>query len=166
MNHDFTVREATPEDAQGITEVQFTAHQEVYASFLPEGTIQRANVDERTARWLTKIMEPKPNVFVAVNNHHVIGWSTSSLGRDIDITADWELEGLYTLSQCYGTGVGQALLEAATAGHPNVYLWVVEGNARAIAFYKRNGFIFDGSRKDAPLYDVAVPLLRMVKREI
>ena len=54
-----------------------------------------------------------------------------------------QLEKLYSRPAALGTGVGQALLDAAIGDAP-AYLWLVDGNARAAAFYRRNGFRPDG----------------------
>lgn len=43
-------------------------------------------------------------------------------------------------------GVGHALCEAALGSAP-AYLWVLDGNERAIRFYERQGFRFDGATK-------------------
>jgi GNAT superfamily N-acetyltransferase len=46
----------------------------------------------------------------------------------------------------HGTGAGQALLDA-TLGDALTMLWVAKANPRAIAFYTRNGFVFDGAEQ-------------------
>jgi ribosomal protein S18 acetylase RimI-like enzyme len=45
--------------------------------------------------------------------------------------------------------VGQALLDA-TLGTDPAMLWVAKENPRAIAFYRRNGFRFDGAEQIDP----------------
>ncbi len=37
--------------------------------------------------------------------------------------------------------------EAIAIGDSAAYLWVLDGNARAIRFYERHGFAFDGTTK-------------------
>jgi RimJ/RimL family protein N-acetyltransferase len=49
-------------------------------------------------------------------------------------------------ASAYGTGVGHALCEAAIGSDP-AYLWVLDGNERAIRFYERQDFRFDGATK-------------------
>ena len=44
-----------------------------------------------------------------------------------------------------GTGLADALLEA-TIGDRAAYLWVIEGNERAMAYYRKRGFADDGGR--------------------
>ena len=46
--------------------------------------------------------------------------------------------------------MGYALLKAAIGDEP-AYLWVLDGNPRAIDFYERQGFRFDGTRKTEPV---------------
>ena len=72
-----------------------------------------------------------------------------------------ELWAINVLADHHGTGVAQALLDAAL-GDDDAYLWVVEGNERAQSFYRRNGFAVDGGRKrDERL---GVDELRMTRR--
>jgi len=64
---------------------------------------------------------------------------------------DVELKRIYTLSRFHGSGLGRGLMEAAidharTLGAPRLLLGVYAGNARALAFYARNGFVPIGER--------------------
>jgi ribosomal protein S18 acetylase RimI-like enzyme len=59
---------------------------------------------------------------------------------------DLELKRIYALSRFHGSGLGRGLMEAAidharTLGAPRLLLGVYAGNARALAFYARNGFV-------------------------
>ena len=54
-----------------------------------------------------------------------------------------EIFALYVLREYYGTGVGAQLLAAGLArlqDYPEVCLWVLKENGRAIRFYKKFGF--------------------------
>jgi len=53
------------------------------------------------------------------------------------------------------------LLDAALGDQPAL-LWVAEQNPRAIAFYQRNGFSFDGQVLDDPTAPLITDL-RMVR---
>jgi GNAT superfamily N-acetyltransferase len=55
---------------------------------------------------------------------------------------------LYVRADVYGKGVGYRLMRAAI-DEAAAYLWVLDGNGRAIAFYERQGFRFDGKTKIA-----------------
>lgn len=63
---------------------------------------------------------------------------------------DIELKRIYLLSRFHGTGAGGALMAAvvaAAAGHQRLLLGVYAHNARALAFYRKQGFTAIGERK-------------------
>lgn len=65
---------------------------------------------------------------------------------------DVELKRLYTFSRFHGTGAGTQLLEAAVSQArrlhaPRMLLGVHRENLRALAFYRRNGFVEIGTRE-------------------
>lgn len=65
---------------------------------------------------------------------------------------DAELKRIYALSRLHGSGVGQRLMETAIAeararGARRLMLGVYAGNARALRFYERNGFVRVGERR-------------------
>ena len=56
-----------------------------------------------------------------------------------------ELKSLYVHATCRGQRLGARLLIHAI-GHRPAHLWVFDGNVRAQAFYRRQGFADDGAR--------------------
>ena len=78
----------------------------------------------------------------------LLGFSSTAPGRDSpdDGLPLLELMALYVRESTYGTGVAYALCGAAI-GDSAAYLWVLDGNDRAIRFYERQGFAFDGTTK-------------------
>lgn len=63
---------------------------------------------------------------------------------EADAPASLELKTLYVLDAAKGSGPADALLHRAISDDLPAYLWVIEGNDRAIAFYRKNGFELDG----------------------
>ncbi|MGH8082583.1 MAG: GNAT family N-acetyltransferase [Lysobacter sp.] len=66
--------------------------------------------------------------------------------------SDLELKRIYLLSRFHGGGVGRELMHSAVAesrarGARRLLLGVYSGNARALAFYARNGFRQVGERR-------------------
>jgi GNAT superfamily N-acetyltransferase len=164
---DAVIRRAQVADAPGIARVHWESHQTTYV--LP-GRVARDRVEAWTMRirissWTANLaiandVYPVPEgfhrmeIWVAEVDDEVVGWANTSRGRDDDHPRDLELEGLYVLERHHGTGVGQALLDAAIGERP-AYLWVLADNPRAQAFYRRNGFEPDGTEKLDEEGDVA-----------
>lgn len=88
----------------------------------------------------------------------IVGLTTSGPARDDEAPTEHELYAINVLARAHGTGLGAALLEQAV-GDRAAYLWVLDGNARAAAFYRRHGFADDGGRKPEP--DTGLVELRM-----
>jgi GNAT superfamily N-acetyltransferase len=75
-----------------------------------------------------------------------VGFAQAVPSRDDPPVRSLELATLYLRAAQHGSGLGQALLDAAVGDRPTS-LWVVEANARARRFYERNGFTADGARE-------------------
>lgn len=73
------------------------------------------------------------------------------------------LDHLYIVPGAQGSGLGQALLDAALPDHRDAYLWVYGDNARAIRFYERNGFVADGLAASTGAAWGNAPMQRMVR---
>ncbi|TWP36571.1 GNAT family N-acetyltransferase [Leekyejoonella antrihumi] len=76
----------------------------------------------------------------------LVGIITVGVGRDDDAPTAVELSSLNVLAAHHGTGVATKLVDAAL-GEQAAYLWVLEGNERAIAFYRKHDFALDGATK-------------------
>lgn len=159
--HALTVRPADVRDADAIAAVHVQAWREAYAHLLPAEFLAALDVDARAARWRGIIAEPGVDVLVATVGDAIVGWASAGPGRG-EAPRDRELEGIYVLAAQHGAGVGQALLDAAIGTAP-AFLWVADGNARAEAFYRRNGFERDGTVKHEPIGPHGVDAVRMVR---
>ncbi|MBQ9384981.1 MAG: GNAT family N-acetyltransferase, partial [Ruminiclostridium sp.] len=72
---------------------------------------------------------------------------------------------IYVLKEHYGRGAGYALMKTALSLMPEkkrFAVWVLKGNERAIRFYKKCGFIADGTEMTITL-GTDVTEIRMVK---
>lgn len=156
-----TIRRATHADAPGIAAVHVRAWQEAYAHLLPADFLAARDVDTYRARW-EQLLSDGVEVHVAAVDGGIVGWASAGSGRDHDAPRARELEGIYTLAETHGTGVGQQLLDAAI-GDDAAYLWIAEDNPRAEAFYRRNGFERDGTTKHEAIGPDGLDAVRMVR---
>jgi ribosomal protein S18 acetylase RimI-like enzyme len=134
--------------------------QEAYAGLMPAAYLDTLDHAEFAAGWRERLLVPRDGVanWLARDRAGIVGLATSGPARDDDAPTPWQLYAINVLARGYGTGVGAALLDAAI-GDRAAYLWVVEGNARAIAFYRKHGFRDDGVRDRFP--DTGTPEVRM-----
>ena len=75
---------------------------------------------------------------------------------------------LYVLKEYHGRGVGYGLMDAAAkrlSGYEQIALWVLRGNERAVRFYERYGFRFDGAQAELLLGAPAVELRMVCQRQ-
>jgi GNAT superfamily N-acetyltransferase len=141
------VRKAIPDDAERIADIQITGWRETYAHLLSPDFL--AGLEPQTEGYREGIARAVRAVYnVAELDGDIVGFAIAGPPREDDPPRDWELALLYQYARAHGSGTGQALLDAAV-GDRSAFLWVAEGNPRAQAFYRRNGFVPDGARKVA-----------------
>lgn len=162
MDRGVTVRRATAADAGGIARVHVTGWREAYAERLPADFLASLDADRFARNWERILSDGVTDAFVAERDGEIVGWATAGPGRDDDAPRPRELEGIYVVAAVYGSGAGQQLLDAAVGASP-AYLWVMAGNARAEAFYRRNGFAADGGTATHTLGGTDVPVLRLTR---
>lgn len=135
----------TDAEIRGKAYVHYRAWQEAY-----RGLMDPAYLDSVTLEKCEKAAYRWPdNILVAKDGENVVGFVVYSDCRDEDLPDAGEVVAIYVLSGYYGTGTGQKLMDAALGilDRPCVAVWVLRGNARAIRFYEKNGFVFDGAQK-------------------
>lgn len=163
------VREARQHDVDGIARVHVDAWRETYTGMVPERYFSDAAYRQRQAMWTRYLaMNPRPGgLTVAVEGERIVGFSNAGPARGPDVekghtpARPLHLYSIYLLAAEHGKGVGSALLHAAI-GHEPAQLWVAAGNDRAIAFYRRHGFMPDGVEVTDPDLERLVEL-RMVR---
>ena len=149
----------TDEEIKGKAYVNWQSWREAYRGLIYQSYLDRLSLEqcENTARrWPDK-------TFVAKDGDRVIGFSAYGDYRGDDLEGAGEVIAIYVLREYYGTGAGRLLMDRAlaTLDQKKVALWVLKGNGRAIRFYEKCGFRFDGKEK-TQLIGTPVTELRMV----
>lgn len=161
---DYTLRHATADDADALVRMHTLAHEQCYPSQLPAAFFEarRANLLDRVERRRPHLDSAEPRIIAVGAGDEIIGFADAGPGRDADRPREVELYSLYTLTRAYGSGLGAALLKAALGDSP-AYLWVLEDNPRARAFYAKHGFQPDGERKLLPADWYELPEIRLAR---
>ena len=154
----------TDKELCGRGYVHCTAWQEAYRGIVCDRYLDSMTVEATTAR-ARKFPE---NTLVAKDKEKVVGFAVYSLSRDEDLMDAGEVVAIYILSEYYGHKIGYRLMNEAVSRlseYNTIFVWVLEQNERAIRFYHRYGFEFDGCKKQLNL-GTPVPAVRMImKRE-
>lgn len=151
----FTVRRPGPHDAATVAELHLSTWREAYAHLLPADFFSAEYIERRRRMWRGLLDDPpeETTIRIAESGGSIIGlaWAGPGLGvGDEPPPRERQLYALYVAAAHYGTGAGQALLDEALGPGPAM-LWVAAQNPRAIAFYRRNGFEFDGVEQTDPI---------------
>ena len=135
-------RMETDDEIKGKAFVHWRAWHDAYAGLIDADYLGRLTLEKCTEtayRW-------RDNILIATDGGRVVGFAGYGDQSRDDADAG-ELFALYILSEYYGTGVGQMLLDAVTqmpGARSRIGLWVLKENKRAIRFYEKNGFAPDG----------------------
>lgn len=170
MNH--IIREARVEDASGIAHAQVSAWHAAYRGIISQDYLDHYTVEMRTERWKTILTEdslPGAATFVLEVSGDVCGFTSIADARDEDVPANsGELVAIYVRPDFWGKKCGHALhakaLEVlAHRRYDLVILWVLEGNARARAFYEAHGWRTDGASKAQAFGNAPATMIRMTR---
>lgn len=160
------VRPAVDADVDGMARVHVDSWEETYRGLMPDELLDAPDlVDRRRQMWTSALDEDHQRTHtcaVADQDGRIVGVAMSGPSRDDDRPHERELFILYTYRAVQGTGAGQGLLDAVVEPDTACHLWVADPNPRAQAFYRRNGFVPDGSVKTDD-YD-GVREIRMIRR--
>ena len=135
----------TPEEIEGKSLVHWQTWREAYDDLLP-AEFQETMTLDRCRFFSQKYPE---NTLIAMDGKKVVGFISYGNFCDEAIQAG-EIIALYVLKDYYGKGVSKQLMHAAFVAldqFSEIYLWVLKDNKRAIAFYQKMGFTFDGQEK-------------------
>ncbi|MFI8633226.1 GNAT family N-acetyltransferase [Microbacterium sp. NPDC077663] len=141
------IREPRSTDAETLAALHVATWRETYGHLLPDDFFTDDVLDRRRQMWTQILATPRPEqtVRVAESDGTLIGFGMSGVSGD----GMPQLYVLYVVAEHHGTGIGQRLFEAVVPPGPAV-LWVAKENPRAISFYRRNGFAFDGAAQTDP----------------
>lgn len=138
----------TDEEIKGKAYVHWKSWHEAYS-----GLVSQEYLDRLTLEKCEKMAFSRPeNTIIAKENGIVIGFVCYG-DRGEEAPDAGEIFALYVLADYYGKSVGRKLMDAGLEQikhFPQVRLWVLKDNKRAIRFYEKCGFLPDGTEMTSP----------------
>lgn len=146
-----SLRLATADDAEAGAVLHAACWREAYGPYAAPGLLAEklANTSRWAEAWRVQLEKGPPRPLAVTDDGELVGFSVAGPSRDEGRPTPYELYAIYLREAWWGSGVAQELWEAVRPPGPTS-LWVLEDNARARGFYRRNGFEPDGGRE---LYD-------------
>ena len=153
-------RMETDEEIRGKAYVHWRSWHEAYA-----GIVDARFLEEWTLEKCERIAYRYPDgVLIAKDGERVVGFAACSEYRGGGLSNAGEIIAIYVLADHWGQGIGSRLMRESLATlqrYPRVAVMVLKKNSRAIRFYERFGFRFDGY-EETPELGSPVTEARMV----
>jgi ribosomal protein S18 acetylase RimI-like enzyme len=139
----YTFMQAKLEDAYDIGTLHVAVWRQTYSGVMDAEFLATIDVDQWRTDWVRQITNDHMTRIYVVkdteDNNRLVGFASAGPPRDTPAPKPEELYVLNVDSSCHGSGVAQRLM-TAVLGNLSAYLWVVDGNERAINFYRKFGF--------------------------
>ncbi len=147
------IRRAQVSDAAVLGEILSLSWQAAYKGIVPEGILERLNPESRAEVFVSLFAEGNGEISLALEDGQAAGFVMTGKCRDEDAgDTCGEVWSVYLKPEYWRKGIGTALLshgmeQLKEQGYTKAVLWVIEGNSSAAAFYEKNGFKPDGTRR-------------------
>ena len=140
----------TKDEIKGKAAVHCQAWKEAYVGLVNQDFLDRRTM-EMSLQSAQRAFDNGITTLIAKDRERVVGFADFGRYRLDDLRDAGEIYAIYILKEYYGKGIGFALMKKALdalSEYPQTAVWVLTGNERAIRFYKRCGFEFDGQKKE------------------
>ena len=145
MSAPFLLRSARIDDADAIAALHALSWQRTYRGMMTDEFLDRRALANRRQVWHDRLQADNVNQFVSVmeQSSGIVGFVCAYAHHD-PVWGSY-VDNLHVSYECHGHGLGRALMRSVarwlsdTAPRDGVYLWVMEANASARAFYDHLG---------------------------
>lgn len=144
----FVIRPPVIDDVEAVAQVHVETWREAYRGLMPDELLDSPDMMGKRRRMWSSLITPENHTdhisAIAEQDGAIVGIALSGPSAAEDRPGERQLFVLYAYAAVHGSGVGQQLLDAVVGPEERTSLWVADPNPRAQAFYRRNGFDFDG----------------------
>lgn len=165
MNAMVTIRPLRIDEIEAALRMKNQGWRQAYRGRISQEVLDGLDDDiaAQAEAWRLGFEAERPAPLVAVDDRErIVGIAAAGPPRGDNPPAGTELFLLYILEEYYGTGLGSELADAVI-GDAGAVLWVLEGNDRAISFYRKLGFTADGGRETLSERWYGLKVIRMVR---
>jgi ribosomal protein S18 acetylase RimI-like enzyme len=146
---DYIIRNAVDKDAADLGYVHYCSWIQTYTGLINQAYLNRLSIAKSIAMYQKTACQ---NHIVLEVEGEIVGFVAINKTRDLDLNDYGEIQALYLLKKYQGLGYGKKLLEAGLTelknrGFNDISLWVLDTNTKAISFYQKQGFVYDGHTK-------------------
>ena len=130
------------DDRNKISSVYEQSWKTAYRGIVPDDYLDSIPA----GRWASKVDNPSWHTLVCLEDGQIIGTSSFCESRFDVFEGYGEIISIYLLPEYVGKGCGRQLMERALSElrkqrYTKAFLWVLEENNRARAFYEKIGFV-------------------------
>lgn len=167
------VRDWQDDDLPTIGRLHAESRHHAYADLVAPAALARVSSATQEAVWHARwadlrdgAAQGRPYVaLVAEKDGKAVGFAVAFVLGRLDEGSGAELNALHVLPSHHGTGVAHALMDAVVDAMTSwdvatAHLFVLEGNERAQAFYRRTGWVLCGPAGTHDVGGAEVPVLR------
>jgi len=166
LRHDrgVEIRPYRDDDVPQIGAVHAASRHAAYDGLVAPEALARVTPETQAEAWRRRLTEaPCPWSMLVVEHAQDCRVAGFVLGSGSGPVA--KLHAIHVLPELHGSGAGQLLHDRIVAQYrawdcATAQLWVLDGNARAQAFYRRNGWAPDGGRDTNDIGGALVPIVR------
>jgi ribosomal protein S18 acetylase RimI-like enzyme len=158
-----TVRGALEGDLYGAAVARVASWRGAFTGLVPQDFLDAMDPVAIAAGWKKSITAGRSRLYVVAAGDRIVGYAGVGPAREGPADTG-ELYALFVHPDWWGTDAARLLTDAAIGdlrdkGCAEVWLWVLEANVRARAFYRRYGFTKTSARTTSSLNDL--PELRL-----
>lgn len=141
----------TTDEIDGMGYVHYNSWHETYTGLIDASYLETKMTLEKC---ISNARKCPGNHLVAKDGEKVVGFTAYGKYRGDGLSNCGEVFAIYVLADYYDKKIGYALMNAAfekLSAYSKIAVWVLKRNERAIRFYKRYGFKFDGTEQEIML---------------
>ncbi|PKM73295.1 MAG: N-acetyltransferase [Firmicutes bacterium HGW-Firmicutes-16] len=152
------------DDIDEISSIYALSWKTAYRGIIPDDFLDAIS----ETRWSPLLKAESNRLLLAIEDGKPVGVSTYCEARDEALKGWGEIISLYLIPSHYRKGIGSKLFSEvvdvlAEEGYSDIYLWVLEDNSAARAFYEKNGFMCSGDINPDNIGGRAVNELRYIR---